>query len=81
MFVRRSPSGELIATGSINHAKLAQLRAAEKKPRKVVPKSEEPVAEPAAGPPEVEPTVQPKAEPTVQPKVGPTFKSALDTKH
>ena len=74
MFVRRSPSGELIATGSINHAKLAQLRAAEKKPRKVAPKSEEPVAEePAAGTPEVEPTVQPKA--------GPTFKSALDTKH
>jgi hypothetical protein len=74
MFVRKSPSGELIATGSIHHAKLAQLQAAAKKPRKAAHKSEEPATEePVAGTPETEPAAQPK---TVSP-----FKSALDTKH
>jgi hypothetical protein len=64
MFVRRSPSGEIIAAGSINHAKLAELQAGAKKPRKAAPKpaAESPAPQEATG------------------QVESAFKSALDAK-
>lgn len=46
MFVRRNARGELVAVGSIHHARLAQLQAADKKSRKSSAKAAEPVSEP-----------------------------------
>jgi hypothetical protein len=71
MFVRKDRDGNLIAVGSIDHNRLAQLQG---KPKKSPAKA----AEPAKAPEPKAVPEEPKAKPPVNP-TPPEFKSALDT--
>jgi len=76
MFVRKDKNGNLVAAGSINHARLAQLQADAKKPKKAASKAAPKAEAPKAEAPKVE---APKVEPEPKPKPEePVFKSALD---